>query len=157
MHILPKLTCDHTKLTPYLLMNVKLAAQVLSSTIFRMLSQYGLPEASGIARFCILMDAFFDIMNIRDIHSHEFQPKPSLMPFTFIDDPRFSWLRNVFFHYFEDWLASIERRDGSFSKKEKNKMFISQQTYEGLKILVNSIIDTVQFLLQHQVKYVLTE
>ena len=68
-------------------MNVKLAAQVLSSTVSRMLSQYRLPEASGIARFCILMDEFFDIMNIRDIHSHEFQPKPSLMPFTVIDDP----------------------------------------------------------------------
>ena len=48
-------------------------------------------------------------------------------------------------------------RDGNFSKKEKNKMFVSQQTYEGLKISVNLIIEAVQFLLQHQVKYVLTE
>ena len=138
-------------------MNVKLAAQVLSSTVSRIQSQYGLPEGSGTARFCMLRDGFFDIMNIRDIYSHELQPKPSLMQFTFIDDPRFSWLRNVFLHYFEDWLASIERRNGNVSEKEKNKMFISQQIYEGLKILVNSIIDTVQFLLQHQVKYILTE
>ena len=36
-------------------------------------------------------------------------------------------------------------------------MFISSQTYEGLKITVNSIIEATQFLLQHQVKYVLTE
>ena len=133
LHILPKLTYDHTKLTPHLIMNVKLAAQVLSSTVSRMLSQYRLPEASGIARFCILMDEFFDIMNIRDIHSHEFQPKPSLMPFTFIDDPWFSWLRNVFFHYFEDWLASIERRDGSLSKKEKNKILYHSKHMKGWK------------------------
>ena len=107
--------------------------------------------------FFMLMDTFFDIMNMRDIHSHEFQCKPSLLLFTSIEDPRFSWLRNVFLQYFEDWLASIEQRDGNFSKKEKNKMFISLQTYEGLKISVNSIIDSVQFLLQHQVRYVLTE
>ena len=37
------------------------------------------------------------------------------------------------------------------------KLFISSQTYEGLKITVNSVIDATQFLLQHQVKYVLTE
>ena len=36
-------------------------------------------------------------------------------------------------------------------------MFISQQTYERLKISVNSIIKGVQFLLQHRVRYVLTE
>ena len=32
-----------------------------------------------------------------------------------------------------------------------------RQTYEGLKISVNSIIEATQFLLWHQVKYVLTE
>ena len=157
LHILPKLTYDHIKLTPYSIMNVKLAAQVLSSTVSRILSQYGPPEASGTARFCMIMDTFFDIMNIRDIHSHESQCKPSLVPFTSISDPRFSCLRNVFLQYFEDWFTSIQQRDGNFSKKEKNKMFVSQQTYEGLKISVNSIIEAVQFLLQHQVKYVLTE
>ena len=36
-------------------------------------------------------------------------------------------------------------------------MFISSQIYEGLKITANSIIEATQFLLQHQVKYVLTE
>ena len=36
-------------------------------------------------------------------------------------------------------------------------MFISSQTYEGLKVTVNSVIEETHFLLQHQVKYVLTE
>ena len=36
-------------------------------------------------------------------------------------------------------------------------MLISLQTYEGFKITVNSIIEAVQFLLQHEVSYVLTE
>ena len=36
-------------------------------------------------------------------------------------------------------------------------LFISSQTYEGLKITVNSVIEATQVLLQHQVKYLLTE
>ena len=36
-------------------------------------------------------------------------------------------------------------------------MFISQQTYGGLKISVNTIIEAAQFLHQHEVRYVLTE
>ena len=51
----------------------------------------------------------------------------------------------------------MEERQGNFTQKDRQKMFISWQTYEGLKITVNSIIEVVQFLLQHEVNYVLTE
>ena len=70
---------------------------------------------------------------------------------------RFSWLRKVFLQYFDDWLHSMEYREGNFSRNAKNKMFISRQTYKGLKISVNAIIEAVQFLLQHEVRYMLTE
>ena len=36
-------------------------------------------------------------------------------------------------------------------------MFLSCQTYEGLKTTVNSVAELVQFLLDHDVRYVLTE
>ena len=36
-------------------------------------------------------------------------------------------------------------------------MSIYQQTYEGFKITTNLVIEVVQFLLQHEVSYVLTE
>ena len=157
LHWFPKLTPEHIKLTPYSIMNVKLAAQVLSSRVSKIVSTYGPPTSQGTANFCLLMDTFFDIMNIRHIHSHEFEQKPSLIPFSSVDDPRFSWLRNVFLQYFEDWLTSIEQREGNFTKKDKNRMFISRETHEGLKITVNSIIEATQFLLQHEVKYVITE
>ena len=52
---------------------------------------------------------------------------------------------------------SISERSGNYNCQARNKMFISSQTYEGIKITVNSIIEATQFLLQHQVKYVLTE
>ena len=155
LHILPKLFIEHIKLTPYSIMKVKLAAQRqrLSSTVSKVLLNDGPPEAAGTAKFCSLKDMFFDIMNIRDISSHKFELKPSLLPYSRVDDPRLSWLPNVFLQYFEDWLASIEQRPGNFSRNAKGKMFISQQAYEGFT--VNSTIEAVQFLLQHEVLYVL--
>ena len=73
LHILPKLSCEHIKLTPYSIMNVKLAPQVLSSTVTKTLTLYGPPEAAGTANFCLLMDSFLDIMNMRNIQLHEFE------------------------------------------------------------------------------------
>ena len=156
LHYLPKITYEHIRLTPYSIMNVKLAAQVLSTTVSNVIRKYGPDSASETARYCLLMDTFFDMMNIRDINSNKYDQKPSLKPFSSIDDPRFSWLQNVFLQYFEDWRISIENRNSNYTKKEKNKMFISRETYEGLKISVNSIIELIKFLLQHQIKYVLT-
>ena len=158
LHMMPtKITYEHIKLTPYSVMNVKLAAQILSSSVSNSLLKYGPPEAAGTAKFCSMMDSFFDIVNIRSTDAHDYELKPFLAPFSSINDPRFSWLRNVFLQYFTDWLISIEERHGNFTKNAKNNMFISHQTYEGLKITVNSIIESVKFLLQNDVKFVLTE
>ena len=131
LHILPKLTYDHIKLTPYLIIDVKLAAQFLSSTVSRILSQYGPPEASGTARFCMLVDTFFNRINIRVIHSHKFQRKPSLMLFASVDDARLSRLRNAFLQYFEDWLVPTRQRDGNVSKKEKKKCLYPSKHKKG--------------------------
>ena len=118
---------------------------------------YTSTDVTETATFCLLIDTFFDIVNIRDINSHKFDLKPSVIPFSSINDPRFSWLWNVFLQYFDDWLHSTKYRKGNLSRNAKNKMFISQQTYEGLKISVNAIIEAVQFLFQHEVRYVLTK
>ena len=71
---------------PHSIMNVKLAAQVLSSTVSKILTSYGPLEAAGTAKFCLLIDGFFDIMNIRNIQSHEFKRKQFLAPFTPVKD-----------------------------------------------------------------------
>ena len=80
-----------------------------------------------------------------------------LAPLIFINDRRFSWLRDVFLTTFQDWLNYVQQRHGNFTKDVGQKIFISWITYEGLKISINSIIEAIQFLLWHQVKYVLTE
>ena len=157
LHLLPRLKYEHVNLTPYSVMNVRLAAQVLSSTVSNVLSAYGPPEAAGTAKYCMMMDTFFDILNIRNSKESEHKRKPFLEPFTSINDHRFQWLEETFLSYFESWQQSITTRPGNFTQNAKNNMFISWQTYEGIKITTQSIIEIVKYLLQNGFQYVFTE
>ena len=47
-------------------MNVKLAVQVLSDSVYQALKTYGPPEAIATANFCKMFDSFFDCMNVRN-------------------------------------------------------------------------------------------
>ena len=86
-------------------------------------------------------------MNIRNNQSPEFERKPMLAPFRSVNDRRFSWFCNVFLKPFQDWLNSVQHHQGNFTKDDGQKMFVSWQSCEGLKISVNSIIEATQFLL----------
>ena len=102
LQLLPKLTYEHVKLTPYSVMNVKLAAQVLSSSVSKVLEHFGPADATGTAEFCSLMDTFFDIVNIRNTKEAITKQKTQLAEFRSTNDPRFLWLTDVFLKYFED-------------------------------------------------------
>ena len=52
---------------------------------------------------------------------------------------------------------SIIDRPGNFSQTEKDKMFLSWQTYEGLQIAIHSIIEAAKYLLGIGMSFVLTE
>ena len=58
LKLVNKLTSDHINLTPYSVMRVRLAAQVLSDTVGNVLNEFGPPEAAGTAQFCLMMDKF---------------------------------------------------------------------------------------------------
>ncbi len=157
LKLLPKLTSDHVNLTPYSVMRVKLAVQVLSSSMAKVLKAYGPDEASGTATFCEYMDKFFDCANVRNTQEHHHKQKAALRPYESLEDPRFEWLENRFLKYFEDWQKSITERQGNFTKSNKEAMFISWQTYRGLQMTVYSLVDVTKYLLSVGVKYVLTE
>ena len=61
LDILPKLSYEHIKLTPYSIMNIKLAAQLITAS--KTLTSYGSPDAAGTAKFCLLV-------NIRNVNKH---------------------------------------------------------------------------------------
>ena len=52
-------------------MRVNLAAQVLSSTMSAVLENFGPPDAIETAKFCKMMDTFFDCLNVRSLEEYE--------------------------------------------------------------------------------------
>jgi len=59
--------------------------------------------------------------------------------------------------FLNSWKESVEKRSGHFTANDREKMFLSHQTYEGLVITVNSVIEATQFLLESGMPFVLTE
>ena len=92
LKLVNKLTSDHINLTSYSVMSVNLAAQVLSETVSNVLNKFGPEEASGTGKFYLMMDKFFDCLNVRDTKEHITMRKPFLKPHESIDDVRFVWL-----------------------------------------------------------------
>ena len=138
-------------------MNVRLAAQVLSSSVSIALKSFGPQEAAGTALYCEMFDKFFDCLNVRNCTEHITKQKPFLKPYSSINDERFDWLLHMFLPYFTNWKESIESRPGIYTTNDKARMFLSWQTYEAILITTHSSIKLVKFLLQNNVKYVLTE
>ena len=152
----PKLSLAHFSLTAFFVMSVKLAAQILNSSVGNILKEFGPPEASG--EFCRLMDTFFDCLNVQNKEEYKIKKKPNLKPYSDVNDETFSWLKNEFLSYFQEWKNSIENRPGDFTKNAKSNMFLSWQTYEGLLLTVHSFVEATKYLLLHGgVAYVLSE
>ena len=78
-----------------------------------------------------------------------------LAPFRHVTDSRYEWLQNVSIQYLEKWKVSIDSREG-FTNSEKNRMFLAQPTYEGLKITAYSTIEATRYLLNDGMLWVIT-
>ena len=73
-------------------MRVNLATKVLSEKVGNVLNNFGSEEAAGTGTFCLMMDKFFDCLNVRNTKEHITKRKPFLKPYESIDDVRFVWL-----------------------------------------------------------------
>ena len=136
---------------------VNLAAQILSETVGNVLNSFGPQEAEGTGQFCIMMDKFFDCLNVWNTKEHIIKRKPILKPYESVDDIRFVWL-DEFLQYFKSWKESTEaRNDANYQENAKFKMFNSCQSYEGLQITVLSLKEVCKFLLQQGIPYILSE
>ncbi len=96
-------------------------------------------------------------MNVRSTTEYERKRNDFLAPYTSADDTRFDWLQNTFLAYLHAWYKAMQERQGSFSDDARARMFISQQTYKGMKITVNFLIQVVKFLISEGMEYVLSE
>ena len=75
LKMLNKLTYDHINLTPYSVMRVSLAAQVLSETVSTVMSTFSNPDMTGTSKFLQMMDTFFDCYNDNTIKT-QFSVRP---------------------------------------------------------------------------------
>ena len=158
LHQLPKITPDHINLTSFSKMKVNLAAQVLSNTMALALRRfYTDGSAEETARFCEMINRFFDCLNVRSTSEHTRKRNYFLAPYSSADDERFDWLQNTFLVYLQEWLTAIHQRTGNFSNDDRAKMFISHQTYHGLRMTVHSLVEVTKFLLSEGLEYVLSE
>jgi hypothetical protein len=104
-----------------------------------------------------MINDFFDCTNVRSTSEHERKRNERIKPYQSTNDDRLVWMKETFLKYFEDWKASITARKGPFTPAEREKMFLSNQTYEGFKISANSHVEAIKFLLSEGFSYVLTE
>ena len=125
---------------------MKLAVQVLSRSVAIALQESGADDVLETAKFCMMINDFFDCTNVRSKTEHVSKRNHLLKPYTSQDDERFSWLKDVFLEYLNDWKDSTTAREGKYSSKDREKMFISTQTYEGFKISVHSHTQSVMYL-----------
>ena len=141
LHVLPKLTLEHIILTSYSKMKVKLAMQVLSQSVAITLEEAGDNDVLETAKFCRMMNSCFDCTDVRSRTEHVHKKNEFIKPYTSLNDERFSTLE----------------REGNYKSDARDKMFLSQQTYEGLKISVHSHVEAIKFLLENGFEYVLSE
>ena len=76
--------------------------------------------------------------------------------FYFCYDYRFQFFVE-FLEYLRLWKESTKNRPGNFNQNARARMFLSWQTYEGIKVTVYSAIEAIKFLLQEGTEFVLTE
>ena len=132
----PKLNMDIVYLIPYSVINVRLAAQKLSTTVSKLVSNYGSADA---AKFWLMLDTFFDLINVSRTTALLCGLKPFNSPFPWTDDYEISLLKSRFFKNFDDCFRSIEARPEAYTKYVKQKMLwfmSSQKVWKSLYILL---------------------
>ena len=82
LKLLPRLSYEHVNLTPYSVVRVNLAAQVLSTSVAAVLKTFGPPETAATAKLCEMVDGFFDCLNMRSTTEHQTKRKPFSAPYT---------------------------------------------------------------------------
>lgn len=138
-------------------MNVRLAVQVLSSSVGKVLQTYYPTGTQGTSTLCFFVNRFFDCLNARSCIESVRTRNEYCKPFTDVNDARFNWLKNDFLNYLKNWKESVENRPGDYSQSERDKMFLSHQTYKGIIITVNSMIEATKYLLTSGVPFILTD
>lgn len=154
-----KLTKAHVKLTAFSCMKVLPAAQTMSRSVPTEIAE--LAERSSVlqghdtfelCQFIRHVNDAFDCFNSSgDAQGKRNKLNPLLASYTSVDDTRFNYLLKDMLGFFKKWEADVKKRKGKFTKDAREKMFISTQSYESLKVTTYGFIGTITYMLD-QVK-----
>ncbi|XP_035662524.1 uncharacterized protein LOC118406544 [Branchiostoma floridae] len=157
LRMLHKLKADHVYLNPALRMRVNLAVQVLSNSMSCALAMQGRHDTVSTRNFISMMNRFFDCLNVQNQYQGQRGNMPDLEPYRDVDDIRFTWLEKDFLGFLHHWEQQAAGTPG-LSKDQRNRMCLSKQTLEGLRITVSSFVELTKTLIQEEgVGYVLSE
>ena len=146
----PKLNMNIVYLIPYSVENVKLAAQTLSTTVSKLVSNY---ESVDTAKFWLMLNKFFDLMNISRATALPCESKPFNAPFSWTDDYGCNFQKSL-----KTSLDQLKQDQKHVLNLENRKCLWSMpsQKDESLKITLYPAIE-LKFLIMHKFPYELTE
>jgi len=93
-------------------MNVRLATQVLSESVSRVLREYYPAWTYSTSELCHNVNRFFDCLNARNQFECVKNRNEICAPYWVSNDTRLNWLQNDFLVYLQKWKESIEARPG---------------------------------------------
>ena len=86
------------------LFNFTQHTKVLSRSVGEILKQYYPNQGmESTAQFCLMMDSFFDCLNVCSFTEHKTSHKPNVAPYKNCEDPRLNWLVDNFLVYLRNW------------------------------------------------------
>jgi len=133
-------------------MKVSYAAEVLNNTVARDLEARNWPGTSETVNFIKKVNDMFDMLNGASSDQGTRQANPNLDSYTDVNDERFKKLQE-FLDYLDEWKTEVENKRG-FSKGEKAKMMLSQQSLDGIEMTVRAFTGATRFLLGEGVAFV---
>ena len=146
-----KLNDSHYSLTSFSKMRVNIAAQLLSGTVSKLMAARGGEEMKASSWLCALINKWWDLMNTRCCYGKN----PDLQPYRDANDPRLVWLQDTFLGEINRWRDSIIGE----TRQEVSKQFLTRETYTGLLMATQGVVDLVKYILSHSPKeaYVVTK
>lgn len=148
-----KLTKAHVKLTSHSCMTVVYAAQTLSNSVHGAIDHFkdeprmAVFDTNELLKFIKLVNDWFDCLNgHNDPKGKRVKGNELLRPYTPGDTERFDFMESKVLRFFDEWYEDVQSRPGNFSADARERMFISYQTYESVKIATYGFINAVKFM-----------
>ena len=115
------------------------------------------PGALETSNFCIMIDKFFDCLNVSNKHEYKTKKKEFLKPYEDLNNPRFAFIDL----HLISWCILVNGKvvliyHQKSTDARKSAMLLSWQTYEGLQMSSFSLKGVVLFLLSNGFSYVFT-